>query len=250
MSTQEDNKPGSITIPKTHITIYGGKKEDITADIKGILRLHDEDYYSTWVNLGVMRRLGFLFDGGVESAGSIGGLVVMFIVLIAALALFAFWEVTVVFIVIAVLTLLSGGTAFKFLRGTYITRLSSEIDPSELEEFVRIQVSKGHFVRLEGKNATAGMSDIIKDTSSATLIFRLGIQFSLLVATSFLILEVVYFFLERHWLSGLNPATGELERILLVYFAFMFICGVILMDIGVILRHRIAGKNSRKQNTD
>jgi len=240
MSSEGNNTSDDKVIPKTSITVYGGKKDDVVKTITETLGLSNDDYYSTWISLGVMRRLGFLFEGGVESAGSVCGLIAMFIVLVAALALFALWQIAVVFIVIAVLTLLSGGAAFKFLRATFITKPLSEINLSNVEEFVRIQISEGHFVRLEDKRALGNLSRVTQNSSRATLLFRTGIQFSLLVATVFLFLEVFYWYMTGHWLSGLNPVTGPTETILLVNFAFLFLVAVILMDLGVLMRYRTA----------
>ncbi len=247
MSSEADIRSNDMDIPKASITIYGGRKEDVGRTITETLNLSDDDYYSTWISLGIMKRLGFLFEGGVESAGSVGGLIVMFIVLVAALALFALWQIAIVFIVIAVLTLLSGGAAFKFLRATFITKPLSEMDLSNVEELVRIQITQGRFVRLEEKDTSENLSRITQESSKATLLFRTGIQFSLLVATVFLILEVLYWFMTGHWLSGLNPVTGPTETILLVDFGFLFLCAVILMDLGVLMRYRVAralSKNS------
>jgi hypothetical protein len=199
MSVEGDTKPSGISVPKTSITIYGGKKEDVGRSITDTLNLSGDDYYSTWISLGIMKRLGFLFEGGVESAGSIIGLVIMFIILIAALALFALYQIAVVFTVIAVLVLLSGGAALKFLRATYITKPTSEMDSVKVEQFVMTQVSQGCFVRLEGANTSDRMSKFVHQASTATLVFRRGIQFSLFVATLFLIIEVVYFFVVGHW---------------------------------------------------
>ena len=100
MSTQ-DNTTDSSDVPETFITIYGGKKEEVGESAKNILGISDSDYYGTWISMGIMQRLGFLFEGGVESAGGMGEIVCMFAVLIAVLALFAFWSVANVLIVIA-----------------------------------------------------------------------------------------------------------------------------------------------------
>jgi hypothetical protein len=239
MSSEADTKPSDVEIPKTSITIYGGKKEDMRKSITDALNLSADDYYSTWISLGLMNRLGFLFEGGVESAGGLAGLIVMFIVLIAALTLFALWQIAVVFIVIAVLVLLSGGAALKFLRATYITKPMSEMDSLKVEQFVMTQVSQGRFVRLESVKTSDGMSRATLQVSTATLIFRRGIQFSLFVATLFLIIEIAYFFIVGHWLSGLNPTAGPMEALVLLNFGLYFLCGVILMDFGVLLRSRV-----------
>lgn len=240
MSREDESKSTAVRIPKTSITICGGKKTEVGEAAKQALDISDEDYYSTWINLGLMRRLGFLFDGGVESTGSsTGGLVLMFIVLIAALALFAFWQVLIVFAVVAVLALLSGGAALKFLRATYITKPLNEIDSTKLEEFIRAQASQGHIVKVEGIRDASNMGKDTMRISNAALTYRTGIQFSILVASAFLILEVAYFLATGHWLSGPSPATGQMETLVLICFGFLFVGGVVMMEIGVLLRNRL-----------
>ena len=247
MSKEDERKSTAASIPKTSITIYGGKKTEVGEAAKKTLGILEEDFYSTWISLGIMRRLGFLFEGGVESAGGAGGLVLMFIVLIAALALFAFWQVLIVFVVIAVLALLSGGAALKFLRATYITKPLSEIDSAKLEQFVHAQASEGHFVKVEGARHASNMSQVTMRISNAALTFRTGIQFSILVASVFLILEIVYVLVVGHWLSGLSPVTGQMEAGVLICFGLLFAGGVVMMDIGVLLRNRLKSELSQKK---
>jgi len=239
MSTQDENS-NSSDVPQTFITIYGGKKEEVGESAKNILGISDSDYYGTWISMGIMQRLGFLFDGGIESAGGMGGIVCMFAVLIAVLALFAFWSVAIVFIVIAVLSLLSGGAAYKFLRAVYITAPISNMESSKIDEFVATQLTQGRFVRIEDSDVSKTMSVVTQDASSATLTFKRGIQFALIIATIFLITEVYYFFTMGHWLSGLNAATATLEINVLTLFGLLFLVGIILMDTGVLLRSRLA----------
>lgn len=239
MSTQnESSKSGNI--PQTSITIYGGKKADVAESAKRTLAISDNEYYGTWINLGVLRRLGFLFEGGVESAGGLGEIVCVFAALIIILAMFTLWNVAVVFIVVLVLTLLSGGAALKFVRAVYITKPLGDLDVDKVNQFVTEQVALGRFVRIEGTHASKDMSELTKKTSAATLTFRTGIQFALIVATVFLIIEVMYYFTMNHWLSGLNEATKALEIQVLIYFGLLFLVGVILMDVGVLLRWRAA----------
>lgn len=239
MST-EDETSDSPDVPETSITIYGGKTEEVGESAMNILGISDDDHYGTWISMGIMQRLGFLMDGGVESAGGMGEIVCMFAVLIAVLALFAFWSVAIVFIVIAVLTLLSGGAAYKFLRAVYITAPISNMESSKIDEFVATQLTQGRFVRIEDSDTSKTMSAVTQKASSATLIFKRGIQFALLIATIFLITEVTYFFMMGHWLSGLNVATETLEITVLTMFGLLFLVGIILMDTGVLLRSRIA----------
>ncbi|MHA1863554.1 MAG: hypothetical protein ACTSWA_07280, partial [Candidatus Thorarchaeota archaeon] len=84
------------------------------------------------------------------------------------------------------------------------------------------------------------MSEVTQKASAATLTFKRGIQFALLIATIFLITEVYYFFMMGHWLSGLNVATYTLEITVLTIFGLLFLVGIILMDTGVLLRSRVA----------
>lgn len=236
MSTQ-DGTSKSSEFPETSITIYGGKKDDVGNDAKSILGIADDDYYGTWLSMGIMRRLGFLTEGGVESAGGLGEIVCVFAIIIAVLAMFAFWSVAVVFISVFVLTLLSGGAAYKFIRAVYITAPITNMDSSKIDEFVAKQLSQGRFVKIESGTE---MSAITRSASTATNAFRKGIQFALFVATIFLITEVIYFLMNQHWLSGLNAATADFEIMVLIVFGVLFLIGVFIMDMGVLLRRNAA----------
>jgi hypothetical protein len=239
MSTQNETST-SDDFPETTITIYGGKRDDVGDDAKSILSVADDEYYGTWLSMGIMHHLGFLTEGGVESAGGIGEIICVFAIIIAVLAMFAFWNVAIVFIVVIVLTILSGGAAYKFIRAVYITTPITNMDASKIDEFVITQLSQGRFVKVEGAKSNADLREITRRSSSATNDFRKGIQFSLFIATAFLIIEVVYYLMNQHWLSGLNEATADFEILVLSIFGILFLVGVVLMDIGVILRRRLA----------
>jgi len=239
MSTQ-DTSSKKTDFPPTSITIYGGKKDEVGASAKRHLGISDDDYYGTWLNLGVMRRLGFLFEGSVESAGGLAEILCVFGVLIIILALFTLWNIAVVFLVVLILTILSGGAAIKFMRALYITAPLDRMDANQINEFIAEQIASGRFVRIEGTHASEEMSELTQKTSTATLMFRTGIQFALLVATVFLIIQVIYYFMMNHWISGLNEATKVLEIQVLIFFGLLFLVGVILMDVGVLLRRRAA----------
>ena len=226
--------------PDTSITIYGGKADEVGNEAKSILGIADDDFYGTWLSMGIMRRLGFLFEGGVESSGGLGEIVCMFAILIIILAMFAFWSVAVVFVVVIVMTLLSGGAAYKFLRAVYITAPISSMGNSKIDEFVAKQLTQGRFVRIEGAGYSTEMSEITRNASTAAIAFRRGIQFTLFIATIFLITEVIYFLMNQHWLSGLNVATAEFEILVLTIFGLLFLIGVVVMDIGVLLRRSAA----------
>jgi hypothetical protein len=238
MSTHDETSK-SEDFPATSITIYGGKTNAVGEDAKTILGITEKEYYGTWLSMGIMRRLGFLFEGGVESAGGMGEIVCMFAVLIAVLAMFAFWSVAVVLIVVIVLTILSGGAAYKFIRAVYITAPISNLESSKIDEFVIDQLTKGRFVKVE-KNGSLELSNVTQRSSSAATDFRRGIQFALFIATVFLVTEVIYYMMNQHWLSGLNAATADFEILVLTIFGLLFLVGIVLMDIGVLLRRRIA----------
>ncbi len=237
----QDESSKKNDLPQTSITIYGGKKDEVGDSAKQLLGISDDDYYGTFLNLGIVRRLGFLFEGGVESAGGLGEIVCVFGIIIMVLAMFTLWNVAVVFLVVLVLAILSGGAAIKFVRAVYITAPLDSLDKNQLNEFITEQVSRGRFVRIEGTHASKDLSNLAQKTSSAALVFRTGIQFALLVATAFLIIQVIYYFMMNHWISGLNEATQLLEIQVLTYFGLLFLVGVILMDVGVLLRSRAAG---------
>jgi hypothetical protein len=236
MSTQDETSK-SDDFPETSITIYGGKKDVVGEDAKSILGVAEDDYYGTWLSMGIMRRLGFMFEGGVESAGGMGEIVCVFAIIVIVLAMFAFWSVAVVFIAVIVLTLLSGGAAYKFIRAVYITAPISSMETSKIDEFVAKQLTQGRFVKIE---STADMSANTKSANTASTAFRRGIQFALFVATIFLITEVIYYLMNQHWLSGLNVATADFEILVLSIFGLLFLVGVIVMDVGVLLRRRVA----------
>ena len=236
MSTQDETSK-SDDFPETSITIYGGKKDVVGEDAKSILGIAEDDYYGTWLSMGIMRRLGFLFEGGVESAGGMGEIVCVFAIIVIVLAMFAFWSVAVVFIAVIVLTLLSGGAAYKFIRAVYITAPISSMETSKIDEFVAKQLTHGRFVKIESKDE---MSAITKSASTASNAFRRGIQFALFIASIFLITEVIYYLMNQHWLSGLNVATADFEILVLTIFGLLFLVGVVVMDVGVLLRRRVA----------
>jgi hypothetical protein len=223
------------SVPPASITIFGGKKSDVSQAVMDTLQVEKSDYYQTWLSLGVMKRLGFLFEGGVESAGGIGEILCMFIVLFLTLAMFFFWQLAALAIIAVVLAIFSGGDAVKFVRATYVTAPLESLDPGNIEAFVEQQTMLGRYVQIHG-DAQRG---IIASSSNAAYLFKRGIHFSLLVATSFIVVEVIYWLFNRHWLSGLDPINRPGEWPVLLVFALLFLTGIIVMDIGVILRVRL-----------
>jgi hypothetical protein len=216
------------------ITVYGGNRDEVKESIDTHLG-SDTKFYQTWITLSILKRLGFVFEGGVESSLTLSGAICMFILIIAIFAIFFFWQFIVFFIVIGVLALFSGGAAFRYLRGTFIEEQSEEIDSSKIESFIREQIEKGRFVKIDCDREDFEIGPIAKKASSTTHIFEAGIWLSLSIATLFLVFQVVYWFFNGHWISG--SATQEIY--LLTLFGLSFLLGIIIMDYGVLKRGQL-----------
>lgn len=226
--------------PSMTISIFGGKRSDVKDSIERNLQLTDEGFYQTWLSINVMKQLGFLFTGGVESSGGIIEMLIMFVFVAIILAAFAFWQVVIVMIVLLVLALFSGGAAFKFIRGTFIEADHTKIDLMKLDNFVKEQTLAGNFVKVESLPVKGQLSETIQDATRATNVFRRGINLAMIVATLFLVIEVIYYFVIGHWLSGLNPVTGQAEVIVLFCFGLAFLLGILIMDMGVLMRRSLS----------
>ena len=133
-------------------------------------------------------------------------------------------------IVIAVLTIFSGGAALKYTRVTYITGNMFEIDIDEIETFTKDQVLGGRFVRAKADSQDVKFKSITNRATTATHLFRIGIVFSLMVATIFAAFEIVYRLIYGMWL---------IEYIVLAEFGLAFLLGIVLTDIGALLRRRL-----------
>ncbi len=226
--------------PTMEISVYGGNRDDVKESIERNLELTEEDFYQTWLSINVMKQLGFLFEGGVESSGGILEMIVMFIFVALILAAFAFWQVVIFIIVILVLAIFSGGASFKYIRGTFIEADHTKIDLAKLDNFVKEQIKEGRFVKVESLPVESKFSDSMKKATSATRVFRSGIKISLILSTVFLIVEVAYRFFVGHWLTGLHPVTGTQELYVLILFGFIFLAGIIAMDLGVLMRRNLS----------
>lgn len=226
--------------PTMTISVYGGKKNEVKESIERNLELTDESFYQTWLSVNVMKQLGFLFEGGVESSGGIIEMIVMFVLVAIILAAFAFWQVVIFIIVLLVLALFSGGAALKFVKGTFIEADHTKIDLTKLDNFVKEQIKSGRFVKVESLPVSDQLGKTTKDASHATTVFRRGIYLSMVIATLVLVVEVAYFFLMGHWLSGLNPITGPQEVIVLYCFGLAFLLGILIMDMGVLMRRSLS----------
>ena len=220
------------------VSVYGGKKKEVFESIERHLGVSEEaELYHTWVNVSAMRRLAFLFEGGVESAGGIIEIVCMFAVLLLLLALFAFWQLVIAIIVLVVLALFSGGAALKYLRGTFLSVPLDDVDLDAVEQLTKEQVTAGRFVNVAIDNAEKNIGPIALASSKATRLFKTGIHIALLTATLFLVFEVAFRFLTEQW---------ALDTVILSIFGCAFLVGIALMDGGVVLRYQLSKKISNQ----
>ena len=77
------------------------------------------------------------------------------------------------------------------------------------------------------------MGFLTTSANTATFVFKFGIHLSLIIATLFFIIEVIYWFLTYQWLTMFG---------VLVLFGLEFLAGVMFMDAGVFMRYRLAKK--------
>ncbi|MFW9909046.1 MAG: hypothetical protein ACFFEF_10755 [Candidatus Thorarchaeota archaeon] len=221
------NDYSSTLDPDFFISVYGGRKSDVEESLKKHLAPEEDAHlYQTWVNVSLIRRVGGIFSGSVESAGGITDLLFLLVVTVMIISLFIFWQLVVYVVVMIVLALLSGGAALKFLRGTFIELREERVDYGRLEDFVKEQVANGHFVHIKGEDSSKFL-EYSRKATSATNLFKAGIYLSLLFATLILVVEVAYYFLNHRWLTDITS---------LLIFGISFILGVLLMDIGVVQR--------------
>ncbi|TFG07543.1 hypothetical protein EU538_08635 [Candidatus Thorarchaeota archaeon] len=213
------------------ITVYGAKENDVEPSLKKHLAPSEEPHtYSTWVHVGAMKRLAFLFEGGVESAGGIFEILCVFVIMAAVVGLFAFYQIVVFFVVIVVLTVLSGGAAIKYVRSTKIQTMAERVETGRLESFVDEQLREGRFVSIKSEEDIS-LSDRVWKSDRASDAFRYGILISLFVATGFLIVEVFHWFFFQSWMT---------EVWFLAVWGIAFLVGVAFMDVGVVWRHNLA----------
>ena len=214
------------------ITVHGGKKDVVEASVKEhLVESEDIELYQTWVNVAALRRIGLIFQGGVEASGAIADLLCLITVIGAILMIFVFWQVVVFFAVILVLTLLSGGSALKYLRGTYITAKAARLNSDRLEIFVKDQIKAGNFVGIDDPENALQKGPVTKRSNQAKFAFTTGIYISLAVATAFLIEEVLYWWFFNTWWPPIP---------FLLTFGVGFLIGVFFMDLGVVLRWKLA----------
>jgi len=220
-----------VTESDVKIAIYGGRLGDVEESVKQHLVTSDEiEIYHTWVNVAAMKRLGFLFSGGVESTGGIVEIIWMFAVMLAILVLFFIWNLLVFVAVILVLAVFSGGAALKYLKGTFVSLPLEKAGTNRLDAFTTDQLVRGNFVGV-GSKKELSLGRVSSSSNRATNVFKLGIHVSMAVATILVIVEFVYRSLIGKWMTDL---------LVLAVFGLAFLVGVVLMDVGTFIRHTLA----------
>ncbi len=229
-TNSEESGKENIEKPVIEISVYGTKKQEVKSVIDEQLDSQAEPHvYETWVNVSAMRRLGFLFEGGVESAGGVIEIVLMFLAMAIVLALFAFWQLVVYSIVFAVLAIFSGGGALKFIRGTFIEFDADKVQNIDIDLLVSDLTKKGAFVHTKGIE-TDELGEITSRSLRATNIFKIGIYLDLVIATVFLIVQVLSYIFLVQWLTDLT---------ILGIFGIIFLIGILIMDVGLLFRRNL-----------
>ncbi|MHA1906942.1 MAG: hypothetical protein ACW98Y_06585 [Candidatus Thorarchaeota archaeon] len=226
---EEKSEPQEIDAD-LFVTVYGEKEEEVLDSLVSHIGEDETHHYHTWVNVSALRRIGFLFEGGVESAGGIFDILCLVTIIAAVVMVALFWNLVIYVAVILVLGLFSGGAAFKFLKGSFIEAVSEKIPSEKLEAFVVDQVAGGAFVLVKAPDGYE-MGDATKQSKTATKVFRAGIYFALLIATIFMIFEVAWYLLYATWMTELWA---------LALFGSGFLVGIAIMDLGVLLRRQLS----------
>ncbi len=232
-SDANDNKDEHTTEqlqPNLFVTVYGGKRDDM---VQSFIERSDEEVtrvYSTWVNVGALKRFGSLFGGSVESAAGATDLLFLIIVSAVILGFYVFWQIIVFFLAIVVLALFSGGAALKFVRPVFIEALGEKVDSKMMDDFLKEQIASGRFVEVRTGTGYR-VEPFTRRASGVTRVFKAGIYIALIVATVFLVVELLHLIFSHLWLTDLLS---------LVVFGVAFLLGAVVMDAGVIMRWRLA----------
>jgi hypothetical protein len=220
--------------PEIEIVVYGGKEAEVSKSLESHVGTgEDAHIYQTWINVAALKRLGFVFEGGVESAGGLFDLLFLFVVIAVIFILFLVWQLVVYAAVLVVLYIFSGGAALKYLRGSFITAPSGKIPADKLESFTTEQVKKGYFVKAKDDAGDASFGPVLNKSTTITVLFQAGININLLIATAFLAFQLIFRYLTNTW---------ALDLYILTFFGIMFLTGIVAMDAAVLWRRRFAGK--------
>jgi hypothetical protein len=218
------------------VAIYGGGKGDIPESIETHFGIElTKEAERRWVGPHAAKRVMGVTTRGVSEIGyadASGECALLSIIVAFFLFLIVLWQLVMFLIVIVVLGIFSGGAALKYTRATYMTTDSASIESSQLEAFTKDMIDSGRFVMVSLEEPGFALGPVAKASTRATGLFRYGIVFSILIASLFLVTEVVYRFLYGVWLVDLLILAG---------FGIAFLLGIIATDAGVILRRRLRG---------
>ncbi|MHA2135914.1 MAG: hypothetical protein ACXAEN_23915 [Candidatus Thorarchaeota archaeon] len=219
------------------VAIYGGGKGNIVESIETHFGLElTKEAERKWVGPHAAKRVMGVTTRGVSEIGyadASGECALLSLIVAFFLFLIVIWQLVMFLIVIVVLAIFSGGAALKYTRATYMTTDSASIEPSQLEAFTKDMIDDGRFVMVGLEEAGFALGPVAKASTRATRLFRYGIVFSMLIASLFLVTEVIYRLLYSVWLVDLLILAG---------FGFAFLFGIIATDLGVILRRRLRGE--------
>ncbi|MGY5875789.1 MAG: hypothetical protein RTU30_08585 [Candidatus Thorarchaeota archaeon] len=214
-----------------NIAIYGRGKDDVNESIEKHFGVSlSSEAAHTWVGISQAKHTMRVTKKGILDTTYMAANVECVIVMIIVgfiLSLLLLFQMIMFMIVLSVLGLFSGGAALKYSRVTYITALASEADPDSIEVFTKHQILNGRFVRVKPEDPGLELKSITKSANTATQLFRVGIVFSIVVATLFLFVEVGYRVLYGVWLTDL---------IALLEFGIAFLLGIIMTDVGALKR--------------
>ncbi|MHA1770662.1 MAG: hypothetical protein ACTSYL_03070 [Candidatus Thorarchaeota archaeon] len=224
-----ENSESDLPILKTQV--IGGPKDKIVEDFTQYLSpQEDPRVYRTWFNIRLLSRLENLFKDGIESAGGLFEIICVFLVALLIVG-FVFLSQFVIFsIVVVVVAIFSGGASLKFFRTTYIEIPETSISIDGLEDFVRTQLDAGSLVSIALSDPSK-IGSITRRSNRATKAYLSGINTCQFIAMVFTFVEVLHYILFHRWL---------VDTLILTIFGLIFLVGIIVLDAGVFLRHRLA----------
>ena len=214
------------------VQVIGGPKDRVVEAFRQQLSPQEEPrVYRTWFNIRLLSRLENLFKDGIESAGGLFEIICVFFVAMMIIGFVLLSQLIIFSIVVVVMAIFSGGASLKFFRTTFVETPITNIDTNGLENFTAMLVKQGSLVSIETNEPSVNMGNLITRSNKATKSFLYGINIAQFTAMVFILAEVIYYILFRTWLADIP---------ILAIFGIVFLLGIIVMDVGVVLRHRLA----------
>ncbi len=229
--TQEFEIPFDV-----EVTIYGRGRSDVLDSIETRFGVDFKDEAEhQWVAPRAAKRAIRVTASGIKEIGyadHTGECTIISAIVAIIVTIIIFLQLVVFLIVLVVLTIFTGGAALKYTKATYMTAPGESIEPSQLEAFTKDQILTGRFVMVKTDISRFPLGPITKASTRATQLFRWGIVSSVAIAFVFLVVEAVYYYLNRSWLTDIPVLLG---------FGLTFLFAIIITDIGVLLRRRLRG---------